>query len=176
MEIIGYEKYVDILHKEFPELQKKSIAQILMYGTNKILHYRRHNIDLYLRDDKNLKYYMYIGDIIKDPYKRNYLYFKKKRKKLRHMSVLDKIPYTGYYYFGLTEESNTKFKETGIIDMTIYYKLEEEVYLNSTLKHCYKVKMEDINKWRIIRENYEERNAEYIQRRNDKGSKSSNNS
>jgi hypothetical protein len=166
MKVVGYEDYVDRLHAEFPEVNKKSINDVLKFGTGKMLYYKRLNIDLYIKDDVNLKFFLYIGDITTTAYNRNGIYFRKKRKKLRHMYSLDKEEYDGYFYFGLTDEQHARFKESNILDRVFYYKIKKEAHISPRVKYIYRVKMDDPHKWFIIKENYEEHKAEYIQSRN----------
>ncbi len=162
MKVIGYEDYVDRLHEEFSDVDIKSISDVLSFGCSRMLSYKQIGMDLYLKDTNNLKFYMYIGDITTDAYKRNGIYFKKKRRKLRHQYSLDRTEYNGYYYFGLTEEQNEKFKATGILDRAFYFKIEREVIINTAVKHIYKVKIEKPLAWFIILENHKETNAEYV--------------
>lgn len=159
MKIVEYEDYIDILHKEFSEIDRNSIREVLKFGSGKMLYYRHLGADLFFKDDVNLKFFMYIGQITKDPYKRNAIYFKKKRKKLRHMYALDKIEYNGYFYFGLTDAQNEIFEKTKTIDKTIYYKVEKEAFIKPTANYIYKVKMNNPNKWFLLKENYKENNA-----------------
>jgi len=163
MKAIGYEDYISRLHSEFPEIDERSIKSILQFGTGKMLYYKRYNIDLFLRDDVNLKFYMYIGDITKDPYKRNGIYFRKKRRKLRHMYSIDKEKYDGYFYFGLTDDEHKCFQDNCVLDRVIYYKLHKEAQVKPTVRHIYRVAIEDSKKWFLIKENHEERYAEYLQ-------------
>jgi hypothetical protein len=176
MKLLGYKSYVDQLHSEFPLVDKKSVEAVLKHGTNTMLSYKVQDIDLFIRDDKNLKFYMYAGDVTKDPYKRNGIYFKKKRKKLRHMYSLDKVEYGGYYYFGLNEDEWQLFIESKTLIKAYYYKILEECYIKPNTAHIFRVKMDNQKKWCIIQENYEECNAEYLLRRNGKGFEPINNS
>ncbi len=160
MKIIKHEDYVDRLHAEFPLVNLTSIKSVIKHGTNMMLHYRKANIDMFLRDDVNLKFYVYLGEISNDPVKRNAIYFKKKHKKLRHMYRLDKRQYDGYYYFSLNREQQERYEQGLEIDKVYYYKVEEETHIRPGISHVYRVKTEFSNRWVYKHENHLPLNAE----------------
>lgn len=161
MEIVGYNKYLEDLYKEFPDVDEKSIRDVVRHGLGLLGMFRKNNHDIYLNNNTENLYY-YFGEVTNDVDKRFKLSRKKVRKKMRLVYNLTKPTYSGYYYFSLNDENFTKHENGETIDKVYMFKILAEAKLSKFSKHLFRVKMNETSKWFILKENYETNSAEHI--------------
>ena len=173
MEITNVEKYYAKIKEKFPGLSTKQIDRIVKFGFRS---YYTHN--LYGGDVLNKSPYftMYTGKLFGN----NILFYQywliKNRIKLRIKYKRNKTKYSGYYYFGLTdeefEEYKKQFKKTGrkkrkVTFKNIYaFKIQEECLLNRKHKHIFKLAYPVDVGFTLKLNDYTTRNFEYIFKRN----------
>lgn len=132
MDIIYPNKYYSKIKEKFPELSDKQIEKICTYGLRALFMATNYNVDIKVQQ-KN--FFAYFGETLL----KSDLYFKYRKLKLtakyRVLANRKKKPYSGKYYFVITEERYKKMKNKkgGKIipynDLTMY-KLREEAELN----------------------------------------------
>ncbi len=161
MELVTYKKYLDTLHEEFPDVDKKSIRDVVRHGLTMMGIFKERDFDIYLNNNRENLYY-YFGKAthnMDDRYERHY---KKIRKKLRLIYRLKKTIYSGYYYFALNDERYAKYLAKEPIDIVYLYKIQEESDMAKKNKHKFRIKMDEVPDFFIKKENYETNFAEYI--------------
>lgn len=172
MQIVGYDRYLDQVCSEYPDVDKKAIAKLVRHGLGMIGYMASENLDVMLNHNLD-KYYFYIGRIIVDPYDRRKWCTKQLPKKSRLLHSLSKVPHDGYYYFSLTDEQYELHKEGLPIPLLRLYKLRDE--LGVVYKGAYDFRIPRIGKsWKIIEYKYDTKDAEYLRKRDAKGSESIN--
>lgn len=164
-----YEDYLERIYSKFPDIDQKSIDNIIEHGLKRIHYFAKRCQDIYIRSDNNdLPFYMYIG--FKDQNKSLDQFCRSKRAQHRKIRILfkeKKIPFEEFSYFGLTNEEFEEFNKNGLIPRIIIYKILEESYIRSNVSHIFKTKIEfgEMETWFAVRHNFERINAEYILKR-----------
>lgn len=93
--------YVDKIHEKYNFLDKKTIRHIIRHGLLTYCSHNNHGRDIHIENDK---FSMYTGSVFKD-FPNNIRYVTRKRiNKLRYRHCVEKPPYSGEYYFGLSEQ------------------------------------------------------------------------
>ena len=103
--------YTDEIMKEFPYLSKHDIEIIVRYGWRQIYFLNQRGGDTILNSHK-YKYWLYIGELTKNPIKHFRYYRRKMQNKLRVMYTRKKIQWDGYYYVALTNEEYEELLES----------------------------------------------------------------
>lgn len=164
MKIKYVKDYLDQVHEKFPDLDKKEINKILLYGFKMFYALNNFGADIILSEKKYLKFLMYTGRL----YKRFDLYYKysliKYSVKYRILDRRKKQPWDGYYYFGMTDEmyrfyESQEDETVKIFENIMLYKLFDELKTHNQYKHYFKVKYEEYQGYKFFLENYETNNA-----------------
>jgi hypothetical protein len=94
-------EFVDPVHKKFPDLERKEVKRLLMYGFRKFYSASLIGCAVSIKTSKHIKCLAFIGEIKIKQRKRVSDYIVKRDRKLRFIHKLKKAPFDGYYYVGL---------------------------------------------------------------------------
>lgn len=164
MKVKYVKDYLDQVHERFPEMDKKEINKILLYGFKVFYALNNFGADIILSEKKYLKFLMYTGRL----YNRFDLYYKysliKYAVKYRIMDRRKKTEWDGYYYFGMTDEmyrfyESQEDEEVKIFENIMLYRLLEELKTHNQYKHYFKVKYDKYKGYKFFLENYETSDA-----------------
>lgn len=139
--------YYKPIQELFPRIPSSDLHRILNYGWRSLYLVNSYGGDVLIQDKQ---FWFYIGSLWRDSLVHFEYYKMKLRNKLRVMFHRKKIPWDGYYYFGLSEERYNKYLssknrrgrprkyfEFGNI---LFFKLWDECSLaNSGLKYFFKI-------------------------------------
>lgn len=106
MQIKTIDDYFEQLYKEFPEVPKSDIKKAARFGWKRYYLFNSYGADVTI---KNTRFWSHTGFLRKDPLKHFKYYIRKLLVKLKIMYAQDKTPYTGYYYFALSESQYQKY-------------------------------------------------------------------
>lgn len=171
MKVIGYKEYTQQLSEEFPDVDKEAIERVVRHGLAMIGFFRKTDNDVYINNNVTKNYY-YFGKVTITPQSRLANHRKKARKKLRLVYNLNKVPFSGYCYFGLTEEQYQQHLLTHTIDKAYLWRIEDEAKVYEKAKYFFRVPVTKFKSWCITQENYETNNAEFLYSRAKDGPKS----
>lgn len=91
--------YYEQIFAEFPTIPQEDIKRILQYGYKSLYLHNSYGGDVLI---KRNEFWFYVGSLMKNSLSFYRYYRMKMRVKLRVMYKRKKIPWDGYYYFGLT--------------------------------------------------------------------------
>lgn len=94
------QEYYEKMYELYPTVPKEDIRRILQYGYKSLYLHNSYGGDVVIR---RKDFWFYSGRMMKDSLKWFNYYKKKMSIKLRVMHKRKKIPWDGYYYFGLSE-------------------------------------------------------------------------
>ena len=100
--------YLEKIHEKFPYLQMSDITTIVNYGWRMLYLANLAGCDTLLVSQK-YKYWMYIGQLCKDPIKHFQYYKRQLCRKIRFLYRRNKQFWDGYYYCFLTAEEYQDF-------------------------------------------------------------------
>lgn len=147
-----YEDYLEEMYKLFPDVEEKSIQNIIEYGLKKIHSYVKGNNEILMKDQETI---LFIGPTEKESVQQSINSAIKEHIKYRRLFLDQKIVWDGFHYFGLTEAENVLFKKNKLsVDL---YKLMNECSIRLGIKYIYKINLNysiPVNKipWRETRE------------------------
>lgn len=165
--------YLPILQEKFPEFSIEDLSTIIKYG-NRYLYYiiSDNNSDIYLSskiDGKIFKFFIGRINFQSIAHKIRYA-LSKMLIKIRFLYKQRKPEWSGYCYFGLTEE---KFKSIYLNKRNIVfnfgdvylYRILDECLLNLNYNHFFRVKLYGAPGYKVFFENYSTKDAEYFLKR-----------
>lgn len=169
MNLVTCEKYYDKVLEKFPELTRTQLNKIIKHGLSSLYMYNLYGGDVLL---KNKNYTMYFGKLFRS----NLVFYNysliKWKIKLRIKYRKAKTIYSGYYYFGMTDEQYAKYKANSrknnkkmLFDKLHMYKILEECELRHEWNHFFKVSYPEDCGFLMKKSNYTVRNFEYVARR-----------
>lgn len=128
MQIKRISDYYEALYELYPEVPKKDIERILNYGWKSLYLHNVYGGDTLILD-KDI--WCYIGRLTKDSVKHFHYYIKKLTVKLRVLYKRKKIPYTGYYYFALSDSQYDFFypNTTKEVENAKHFNTETKFYI-----------------------------------------------
>jgi hypothetical protein len=147
MDIVKFDEILPFLNAEFPEVNEKSIRDIVRHGLGMIGMFQTKGYDIYLNNNHNATY-VYLGRVSHTDERRYEIYNKWIRKKFRFMYALRKTPYCGFMYFNLDDQRYSDFLQGKTVQSITLYKVLDEVRLYKSV-HCFKIAMENPRKWKI---------------------------
>jgi len=168
---VDYKYYLDDLSKEFPDVDKKALRDLVRHGLTKLSAFKRYDHDIFLNNPNGSRY-IYMGMITNDLEKRKLREFYRVRHKYRALYRIAKTQYDGYYYFGLSEEDYQKHLKKEPIPKVVITRLFKETELYTIARHFFRIKMDKISDWLFVEENYETSSAEYFCRWTENGPES----
>lgn len=134
--------YYDAIQSKFPKVSKEDIVKILNYGFKQLYLLNSYGGDVVINDTSG--FWIYIGKLFKDSLQYYYYYARKLSIKLRILYRRYKIPWDGYYYFGLTESEYQKYLEQQNkrgrkrkyfkFEKIIMYQILDECKISETMK------------------------------------------
>lgn len=164
--------YLPFVYKEFEDLPEKTIRQICEHAYRTMFRLQGMGCDILLSNKRLFPFVAYFGMCFMQNEKFYEYRNKKLASKIRIQYNLERKtkPWTGYYYFGLTEEQyNELFAEKkGRLKKKIVFpkicicKVKEEAALFPTIKYIFRTPWPEEKGWKIWLENYETRNIELI--------------
>lgn len=124
--------YLKNIYKLYPKVPKRDIQIILKFGFKSLYLHNSYGGDTLIRDND---FWCYIGKLKKKPLDHFYYYIRKLTVKLRVLYKRKKIPWDGYYYFGLTDKQYQNYlsqrrKKYIHFYNVVMYKLYEECSIN----------------------------------------------
>lgn len=136
MEITNVNKYVDVVHEQFPELSREDVKRIMVYGWKQILQYVRAGNDVRFGRAKN---FVFIGQLPSQALTAFKYYTKKLSARIRYMFRRTKSSWDGYYYFALTDNQYKQYeaqsrKKYKVFTNIKIYKLLEELKIKESFK------------------------------------------
>ncbi len=169
MIIRKYTDYVDKVHEKFPDVPIKELQTIMRFGLRSFYLHNLYGGDVLL---KSPYFTLYSGKMFSDNLV-FYHYWKIKYKiKLRIRHKRARKPYSGKYYFGMTEKqyeeyvSSRKTKGRSKTKVTIEhlfaYKIMEEAMLDRGKKHFFILYYDSNVGFSFYKKNYTTRNIEYF--------------
>lgn len=173
MEFKKIDDYVDKVAERFPTIPKKSIRRILEFGSRSFYAHTYYGCDVLLKS----KYYtMYCGRIFSNNLDFYKYWLIKNKIKLRFKYSRKKPPYSGYYYFGMTEEeykeykklltSKTKRRKKLTFSNIYMFKMLEEAVLYRHNTRFFKVAVKEEGQFKYFYKEFITRDYEYIGKRN----------
>jgi len=99
MELKKVQDYYDQLFKLYPDIPKRDIKRIMQFGLKSFLMHNNYGGDVLLSSPSM---WLYCGRLMSDSIKYFNYYRNKMITKIRISHKRFKIPWDGYYYFGLT--------------------------------------------------------------------------
>lgn len=163
MQIVGYKEYTKEVAKEFPDVDFKSIENVVRHGLSMLAVFKKNNHDIYLNNNRK-GFYMYLGEITDNTTISKLICRRKLRRKLRYVYSLKKTIFSGEYYFSI--DANTyenKYLSNRIIPRAYLYKIIDEARLYTIHTHLFKVRGEDNHRWLEMKEEYDASDAELIE-------------
>lgn len=150
-----YEDYLIELYNLFPEIKEESITSIIEHGLKRIYDLIKVGNDVKMNDRESS---VYIGDHNNNPKKQWYFSKMKEHTKRRRIFLDQKIPWDKWHYFGLTEEENNIFVETGEFPTVQLYKILKECIIRRGIKYIYRIDLgytipENLVPWREEKKN-----------------------
>lgn len=172
MQFKKFDDYIDKVAEKFPTIPKKSIRRILEFGSRSFYMHNYYGGDILL---KSPYFTLYCGKVFSN----NLMFYSywtlKYQIKYRFMYARSKQKYSGYYYFGLTEEeykeymnqfsSKSKRRKKVTFENIYLFKLLNECVLFRQYKHFFRVPIKEEGTFRIRTEKLETRNYEYLGKR-----------
>ena len=98
--------YYDAIQAKFPKIPATDLHKILNFGWKSLYLINSYGGDVLIKDSG---FWFYIGELRTDSLAHFEYYKKKLRNKIRVMYNRKKIPWDGYYYFGLSEERYAEY-------------------------------------------------------------------
>lgn len=164
--------YLPFVYKEFEDLPEKTIRQICEHAYRTMFRLQGMGCDICLSNKRLFPFVAYFGKCFKNDEKFYEYRNKKMADKIRIRYNLERKtkPWTGYYYFGLTEkqydelfaEKKGRLKKKIVFPKICIYKVKEEAALPKFNKYIFRIPWTEEKGWRIWLENYETRNIELI--------------
>lgn len=164
--------YLPFVYKEFEDLPEKTIRQICEHAYRTMFRLQGMGCDILLTNKRLFPFVAYFGRCFVSKEKFYEYRNRKMAYKIRIKYNLERKtkPWTGYYYFGLTEdEYNELFSEKkGRLKKKIVFpkiclcKVKEEAALFRLHKYFFRTPWHEEKGWKIWLENYETRNIELI--------------
>lgn len=172
MQFKNIDDYVDKVSEKFPTIPKKSIRRIIEFGSRSFYMHNYYGGDVLL---KSPYFTLYCGRMFSNNLA-FYAYWKLKFQiKYRFTYARKKPKYSGYYYFGLTEDAYKEYlnqfqskskRRKKVIFKDIYlYKILDECVLFRQHKHFFKVPVAEEGTFCIHVDELETRNYEYLGKR-----------
>lgn len=173
MQFKKIDDYVDKVAEKFPTVPKKSIRRILEFGSRSFYMHSYYGGDVLL---KSPYFTLYCGRMFASNLM-FYAYWKLKFQiKYRFTYARRKPTYSGFYYFGLTDDAYKEYKNQlssksqrrkKVIFKDIYlYKILDECVLFRQHKYFFKVPIKDEGTFCMHMDELETRNYEYLGKRN----------
>ena len=162
--------YYDAIQAKFPKIPATDLHKILNFGWKSLYLINSYGGDVLIKDSG---FWFYIGELRNDSLAHFEYYKKKLRNKMRVMYNRKKIPWDGYYYFGLSEERYAeyvnskkrrgrprKYYEFGNV---ILYKMWDECSIaESGLKYFFKIPYPIDMGFTFYTDNLKTKEAEFI--------------
>lgn len=130
MDIVYPDKYFDKIRENFPELSDKQVKEIVYYGIRALYMLTYYGVDIKCQQGR---FFAYFGEILQnsDAYKK---YRKAKlTSKYRVLYSREKKPFSGKYYFLLSEDLHKQMPKNKSDEMPFYwlriFKVKEEAEL-----------------------------------------------
>ena len=172
MKFTKIDDYLDKVAERFPTIPRKSLRRIMEFGSRSFYMNTYYGGDILLKS----KYFtLYCGRIFKDNLS-FYPYWKLKfRIKHRLKYIRNKTKYSGYYYFGLTEDSYEKYKsafksktkrrQKFVFNDIYLYKILDECILHTQYKYFFKLPVKTESNFCVHLDELITRDAEYLGKR-----------
>lgn len=106
MELKKVQDYYEDLYKLYPNIPKRDIKRIMQFGLKSFLMHNNYGCDVLLQSPT---LWLYCGKLMKDSIKHFEYYKQKMITKIRVNHKRLKIPWDGYYYFGLYKSQYTDY-------------------------------------------------------------------
>ena len=108
MELKKVQDYYEQLFELYPDVPKRDIKRIMQYGLKAFLMHNNYGADVLIQGPN---IWMYSGQLTKDSLKYFNYYKRNMITKLRILTKRLRIPWDGYYYFGLTKNQYQAYLE-----------------------------------------------------------------
>lgn len=162
--------YYEAIQALFPRIPNTDLHKILNYGWRSLYLINSYGGDILVKDGT---FWFYIGSLRNNSLAHFEYYKLKLRNKLRVMYNRKKLPWDGYYYFGLSDERYANYinskkrrgrpKKHFEFGNIILYKLWEECSIaNSGLKYFFKIPYPIDMGFTFYSENLKTKEAEFI--------------
>lgn len=173
MEIKTIDDYVDRIHEKYPKVLKKDIRRIIKFSWRSIYLSIIYGGDVSLKTNKD--FWMYIGNMRRDPLKHFEYYIKKLKIKLRILYKRKKIKWDNYYYFALNNKQYEDYlsqknkrgrpkKHFTFKGTIILYKIKGECQLSQhTCRYIFRVPYSLDLGYTMLKRDYKTDKAELIQ-------------
>ena len=169
MELARCDKYYDKVLEQFPEVSRKQLDRLVKRGLSSLYLFNLYGGDVLLT---NRDYTMYFGKLFNS----NTIFGKyakiKWKIKLRIKYRQHKTKYSGYYYFGLSDEYFEKYYLNRTNRKSINFpelfmcKILEECFLDHGYNHFFRIKYPEDCGFVMFKKDYLAKNIEYIYKRN----------
>lgn len=176
MTIKHIEDYYEEMQKQFPDIPLETIDKVMKFGLRSFYYHNVYGGDVLIKMRKPFTFTMYCGKFFKNTL--SFLKYRelKMRIKLRIKYKREKPPYSGYYYFGLSDDMfeyyKSQMKKSGRRRQKFhfkaikFYKILEEVTYSDKWNHVFKIPYPEDVGFTIFREDFITRDFEYILKRN----------
>lgn len=108
MAITRSSDYIKEINKLFPEVSEKDIKKIMEYGWRQLYLLNSYGGDTIITDKT---FWMYVGKLTPDSFRHFRYYCRKLATRIRVLYKRKRIPWDGYYYFGLSKRQYEKYLE-----------------------------------------------------------------
>lgn len=164
MQVKQIQDYYDQVKERFPEVHPKDIERILKFGWKSLYLHNSYGCDVLIQ---SRKFWCYFGYLTKDSLKHYSYYIKKLALKFRVLAKRFKIPFDGYYYFGVNDNDYEEYygkyltKRRGrpqkwfTFKNIMLYKIFDECRIQGYGEtHFFKVKYPDFIGYKLFKETY----------------------
>jgi len=150
-----YEDYLPTLYELFPDIKEDSIQNIIEHGLKKVYSLIKEGNDVKMQDKKASAFIGWSQSSSDEQWKQSKL---KEHRKRRRIFLDQKIPWDRWHYFGVIEEENRIFEETGELPLVHLYKILKECIIRKSIKYIYRIDLgydspENVVPWRECKEN-----------------------
>lgn len=141
MKIKTINDFVDQVHDKFPKLTKEQVKRIIQYGWRALYIRKYVGCDVSIMSE-----YIncYFGNLYKNVFLQYKHYVNKLRRKIKLSYRIKKIPWDGYYYFGMGQkEYDSIFQRMGrprkqfTVHNKVFFRIKEEAEVNGALYYRY---------------------------------------
>ena len=164
--------YLPFVYKEFSDLPEKTIKQICEHAYRTMFRLQGMGCDIFLCNKRIYPFIAYFGRCFYND--ADYWEYRNKKlaEKIRIRYNLERKtkPWTGYYYFGISEEmykelfseKKGRLKKKIVFPKICLFKSKEEAALLKANKYIFRTPWHEEKGWRVWVENYETRNIELV--------------
>lgn len=164
--------YLPFVCQVFSDIDEKAVRLAIEHGFRSFYMINLTGNDVSIYNRRNYPYAVYCGKIYSDKEKMLKYWRRKYTHRVRAQYKLErtKKPWSGYYYFGLSEddykkyipEKNGRIKQKICFPTLMIYKSKQEACMNAYIQYAFRTPWKEEGDWKIFLKDFETRNIELI--------------